>query len=323
MERTIVGVVRGGTSSEYDLSLKTGAAIMSALPSGQYRTRDILIDKRGVWHVRGIPVAPMRALSQVDVAINGLHGGVGEDGSVTRVFEQSGIPYVGSGPLSSGMALNKVRARQMFSQAGLLIPKGVAFKLESGLSTGEMAAVVFRRFPAPYVVKPVSDGSSHGIRIVQNIIDLPEAVGDVLDTFGAALVEEYIRGYNATVGIVENFRNQTMYALPPAHTILPLDARSIESVHLRESLLNHKVPSNFSDLQKKRLMEFAIRAHQALGLSHFSQSDFVVTPREVYLLEVNANPGLYPGASFPTMLESVGSSVSELLLHTIELARAR
>ena len=98
MSRTVVGVLRGGTSNEYDLSLKTGAAMMAALPEDQYDTRDILIDKHGMWHSRGVPLDAPRALSQVDVVLNGLHGGIGEDGTVGRVLERAGVPYAGSVP---------------------------------------------------------------------------------------------------------------------------------------------------------------------------------------------------------------------------------
>src|SRR5277367_6763879 len=97
MTRTIVGVLRGGTSSEYELSLKTGATMLAALPEEHYDTRDIFIDKRGIWHLRGMPVAPHRALQQVDVVLNGLHGGMGEDGTVQRFLDKTGIPYAGAG----------------------------------------------------------------------------------------------------------------------------------------------------------------------------------------------------------------------------------
>src|SRR3989344_7944876 len=106
MARVIVGVLRGGTSSEYNLSLKTGAAALTSLPEERYLTRDILIDKSGLWHVRGVPSTPARALAQVDVILNALHGGVGEDGTVQRLLERSGTPYAGSRPLSSALALN-------------------------------------------------------------------------------------------------------------------------------------------------------------------------------------------------------------------------
>ena len=79
MARTSVGILRGGTSSEYNLSLKSGAAMLAALPEDRYDTRDIFIDKRGYWHLRGAPVDAARALSQIDVVLNALHGGAGED----------------------------------------------------------------------------------------------------------------------------------------------------------------------------------------------------------------------------------------------------
>src|SRR3989338_7805591 len=96
MSRTIVGILRGGTSREYNLSLKTGAAMLSALPEEKYDARDILVDKNGVWHSRGIPIDSSRALAQIDVVINGLHGGVGEDGTVQRVLDRAGVAYAGS-----------------------------------------------------------------------------------------------------------------------------------------------------------------------------------------------------------------------------------
>src|SRR3989338_4458579 len=85
MARTSVGILRGGTSSEYDLSLRSGAAMLAALHESQFDARDIFIDKRGYWHLRGAPVDAARALAQIDVALNALHGGVGEDGTVQRI----------------------------------------------------------------------------------------------------------------------------------------------------------------------------------------------------------------------------------------------
>src|SRR3989338_8932936 len=131
MSRTIVGVLRGGTSSEYDLSLRTGAAMLSSLPEEKYDTRDIFIDKRGYWHLRGTPVTPARALAQVDVVLNALHGGVGEDGSVVRILERAGVPYVGARPSASAMTLNKIRAREALQKANIRMPRAVSFTLSN------------------------------------------------------------------------------------------------------------------------------------------------------------------------------------------------
>lgn len=321
MSRTVVGVLRGGTSNEYDLSLKTGNAILNALDEERYNTRDIFIDKRGVWHLRGIPSDPMRALSQVDVVVSGLHGGVGEDGTVARLLERAGVPYAGSRPMPSALSLNKIRARHEFERAGILIPYGFAFSLSDDMDTGEMARQVFASFGPPYIVKPANEGASYGIQLALTIVALPDVLADVLDAFGTAVVEEYVMGDEATVGIVEDFRNEDLYAFPPARVEYPEGSRHIEIHHHLGGHIQHHVPSDFSHREKKALMDAARRAHRALGLSHVSRSDFILTKRGPYLLEVNAQPGLYEGAAMPPMLESIGSSVPDFLEHVIGLAR--
>ena len=323
MIRTTVGVLRGGTSSEYNLSLKSGAAVLAALPESRFETRDIFVDKKGYWHLRGMPVDAARALSQVDVVVNALHGGVGEDGTVQRLLTRAGVPYAGSRPLGSNYALNKIRAQEILRAAGVRMPRAVAFSLDDTLTTGQMTAVVFKEFGPPYVVKPAYEGASTGILVAQNLLDLPDAIGDVLDAFGTALVQECIRGREATVGLIEHFRNEDLYALPPVHTEYPDQASMLLNKHHEEGTLRHHVPSNFSRSEKQALMDAARQAHRALGLSHFSRADFILTPRAPYLLEVNSIPGIYPGAAFPAMLESVGSSVGEYLEHAIDLARNR
>lgn len=319
MTRVIVGVLRGGTSSEYNLSLKTGAAMMHALPESKYDVRDILIDKSGMWHMRGQPSTPARALTQLDVVLNALHGGVGEDGTVQRILDRAGIPYAGSRAMQSGIALNKVRAREILRAAGVRMPRAVSFSHHSAIPTGDMASIVFSQFGPPYVVKPPAEGASTGIQIASTIAHLPDVIGDVMEQYGSALVEEHVRGDEASVGLIHDFRGEELYALPPAHVVR--DSRSISPSPHEEGTLRHIVPSRFTHVQKLSLADIARAAHRALGLMHFSRADLIVTPHHIYLLEVNTTPGLYPGASFPAMLDAVGSSVTEFLEHSIRLAR--
>ena len=317
-----MGILRGGPSSEYDFSLRTGAAITSALPEEKYDVRDIYIDRQGYWHQRGIPTDPMRTLNQIDVVLNALHGGAGEDGTVQRIVERAGVPYVGSRPNASALSLNKVRARAVYSGAGIKIPRAVAFAIGTALTSGEMAHAVFQQFAAPYVVKPPAEGASQGIRIVYTVLELPDAIADVLDEYGAALVEEYIRGIEAHVGVVEGFRSEEIYVLPPAKINFPEGAQRLERHHIVNGFEN-KTPSDFDHEMKQKLTDAARQAHIALGLAHFSMAGFIVTPRGPYLLEVDSLPHLHDTAVFPSMLESVGSSLSEMLEHVIDLARHR
>lgn len=320
MVRTIVGVLRGGASSEYDLSLKTGSAIMNALPENEYDVRDIFIDKEGYWHARGMRTEPLRTIAQVDVVINGLHGGAGEDGRVQRILDSAGIPYTGSDAVSSALSLNKIQAGMVLKKAGIHMPQAVGFTLSSDMHTGEMAHTVFSYFGPPYIVKPGNEGASHGIQFVATIIDLPNVLADVLDAFGSALVEEFIRGEEATVGIIEEFRGEELYALPPARVMYPEESPYLHFDHHRGDI-GYIVPSEFSGLEKQALIDAARAAHRVLGLSDFSRTDFIVTKRGPYLLEVNALPGLHEKAAFPHMLTSVGATLTDFLKHSVQLVR--
>jgi D-alanine-D-alanine ligase len=198
------------------------------------------------------------------------------------------------------------------------MPRAISFSLSNGLNTAEMAQAVFAQFGPPYVVKPAAEGAGRGIVIAAHLLQLPDAIGDVIDAYGTAIVEEYIRGHEASVGLIQNFRNDDLYVLPPAH------ARH-ESLYLTPDMhesgtLTHAVPSPFSHVQKLSLADVARRAHRALDLGHYSRADMIVAPGGVYVLEFNTVPGLYPGSSMPLMLEAVGSSVTEFLEHAIHLA---
>lgn len=323
MARTYVGVLRGGTSHEYPFSLKTGAAVIAALPEERYEVRDIFIDKSGMWHARGIPTDPSRALAQVDVVFNALHGSVGEDGTVQRIVEQLGIPYAGARPMPASFSLNKFYTRELARQAGMRVAQGVMFNHMHPLNTGEMARAVFHKFAPPYIVKPVNQGASHGIRFAPTIVELPDAIGDVLDEFGAALVEEFIIGHDVSVGVIENFRDNGIYALPAVHVLAPPGEKFITHNSIAESKITHVVPSSFSDAEKRALAQAARLAHSTIGLSHFSEADFRLTPRGPILLEVNAIPHLYTGSPFASALEAVGSSVLDFAEHAISLAMGR
>lgn len=320
MTRTRVGIIRGGTGSESDLSLKTGAALMLSLPEEEYEVRDILIDKEGLWHSRGLPAQPAQALSHIDIAVNALHGGIGEDGTIGKILERSGVAFTGSNARGASQSLNKARARSLFLRNGLKMPKGAVFRVYEGttVNASHMAQEVFSSFSPPYILKPVYEGASHGIMIARTIIDLHDMLADMLRLYKAVLVEEYIRGQEATVGVVENFREDDMYALPPAEVGLPTGHLFVPSDAYRARVEVRAPAPQFSYETKQLLMHLAKEAHKALGLEHYSRSDFIVAPHGIYLLETNALPGLYDGAAMPRLLDVVGSSVPEFTRHVID-----
>ena len=320
MARMVVGILRGGPSDEYTHSLKTGAAMLSALPEDRYDVRDIFVDKKGYWHWRGVPTDPGRIFSQVDVVLNAMHGGPGENGTVQRMFDRAGVPYVGSRAYASALSMHKARAREALRESGISVPLGAAFSVDDNRDTGEMAQEVFSRCSPPYVVKPVQGGGSVGVVYVPTIVELPDAIGDVLDRYGSAVVEEYVRGHEASVGVIENFRNEALYALPPVHVTAPAGERMVCASAREQGLATHTVPSNFSHEEKQQLIATAKAAHRALGMLHFSNIDMILTRRGPVVLEVDALPVLHEYGAFPKALDSVGSSLRELLEHSIKQA---
>ncbi len=318
--QTVVGVLRGGPSREHDISLKSGAAILANLPEERYVARDIYIDRTGVWHNRGRPVSPERVLRQLDVVIIGLHGEYGEDGEVQKLLERFGVPYVGSNSFSSYLAMHKVMAKARAEEAGLLTPE--SRYIERVEESEEGARDVIRSFHQPVVVKPVGWGSSIGVSITGGYAPVLAAI-EKLFAEGApsVLVEEYIRGKEATVGVVEGLRGETLYALPSIEIIPPGD--DFFSYDAKYSGKTREVcPGNFSRVVAEELQRAAKVIHRALGLRHYSRSDFIVNPKGIYYLETNTLPGLTTESLLPKSLSAVGVPFPEFLSHLVKLARA-
>ncbi len=319
--RTVVAVVRGGPSSEYGVSLKTGASVLESLDREKYEPRDIFIDRMGNWHLHGVLVPPEKALFGTDVAFNALHGEFGEDGGVQRLFERLGMPYTGSGPVSSATAFNKHLTKEQARRFGVKVAHGVVADRSDDIEA--LSHQLFRSMPHPVIVKPVAGGSSVATTIAHNFQQLQNALGTAFDHSPQALVEEFIKGREATVGVIDNFRNQKTYALMPVEIIPPSHQPffSYDAKYGGETI--ERVPGNFSHAETTELEKIAKLVHEGLNLSHYSRSDFIISRRGIYFLEVNTLPGLTSESLLPKALRAVGSSLGQFIDHVIQLARRR
>lgn len=295
--QTIVGVLRGGPSREHEASLRTGAAMLAHLPKERFDAHDIYIDKTGVWHDRGRPTTPDKVLRQIDVALNGLHGTYGEDGEVQRLLEKFAVPYTGADSLGSYLATHKVLAKARAKDAELLTPD--FYYVERLEDAARVVGEAHRKFIPPVVVKSVSWGSSVGVSIVGGHLHILTAVRELFER-GAlgVLIEERILGKQAAAGIVEGLRDQTFYQLPVT-------------------------TSGLTHVEIEELKRAAKIMHRALGLRHYSVSDFIVSPRGVYYLETNSLPKLGADAYLSRALESVGVQTPDFLSHLVNLSLSR
>jgi D-alanine-D-alanine ligase len=321
--RTVVGVLRGGPTNEYEVSLRSGANVLGALNKEKYEPRDIFIDRNAQWHHFGAPVTPEKALRGVDVAINMIHGEYGEDGRLHEILDSLSVPYTGSTKDASILAFNKARSKQAVKKLGIKTPR--ALLIDSGDMRGtieELAYNIFRTFPHPAIVKPVIGGSSVGITVVNNYQALEWALEQAFKISHQALIEEYVRGREATVGVIDDFRGEKFYALIPVEIIPPKGNPFFDYDAKYSGKSLERVPGNFTASEKEELMEAARRAHEALGLSHYSRSDFIVARRGIYYLETNnaSGVGMTEHSLFPKALEAVGAKVGDFFDHVINLA---
>lgn len=318
-----VGVLRGGPSNEYEISLNSGAAVLSALKNNffdRYDAKDIFIDREGVWHVGGVATAPADALRHFDLAFNALHGTFGEDGKIQHFFETHQMPFTGSGSLGSAIGMNKAMAKKLLKQEGINVPYDR--EIPSDAIRRDVIAVsrdLFNSFLMPAVVKPAASGSSVGVHVVRYYDDLPEALTDAAQHGDTVLIEEFIPGIEATCGVVEGFRGQELYALPPIEIRSANGFFDYAAKYAGQS--QEIVPATFRDGVKKGIESLAQKIHRVLGLRHYSRSDFIIHPRRgIYVLEVNTLPGLTHESLMPKALRAVGSDTHEFVDHLIQLA---
>ncbi len=318
MNKIRVGVMRGGVSNEYDVSLKTGSNIINNLSQDKYNIIDILITKDKQWHIGGIPITIDKLSKNVDVVFNALHGEYGEDGKVQHDLEQFLIPYTGSSVFASATAMNKALAKYYFQQAGLKTPECAVVKNEEDIETATLR--VFRKFSGPYVVKPIAAGSSVGISIAKDFESLKKAIEYLLDYQSMVLVEEYIEGREITCGAIDSISGGDAYPTSPVEIVIPDELEFFGYEVKYNGGAIEVCPANLLPSTTKKIQEAAVIAHKALGMKHYSRSDFILSKRGLFILETNSLPGLTKDSLFPKALESADLPLPEFLDYVLTLA---
>src|SRR3989344_1697174 len=199
-----VAVLRGGPSSEYEVSLKSGETVLKNLPA-KYEPIDVFISREGIWHVGGIEKLPAEALKHVDVVFVALHGQYGEDGKEQRILEHLGIPFTGSKSFASALAMNKHLTKNSLEY----LKDKIKFAAHKIFTRDEVKQKrvheIFQIIPHPSIVKPLTAGSSVGITIVKTFFDLGPALARALEHSDSVIIEEFIGGREVTCGVVDNY----------------------------------------------------------------------------------------------------------------------
>ncbi len=300
--RKRVVVVMGGISSERDVSLVSGAAITKALRESGFEAVSFDL---------GTDIAALLAAltPPPDAVFNALHGRFGEDGTLQGLLELLGIPYTHSGVLASAVAMDKPMTKRIVETVGVRTPKGRV------ITRAEL--VKGHPLPAPYVIKPVAEGSTVGVHIVRPGENLPALDGGW--AFGETmLVEEYIKGRELTVGIMGD-RALGVTEIRFQGGIFDFTAKY--TVGHAQHVLPAEIPTEVA----AEAMRAALLAHQTLGCRGISRSDFryddtLPGATGLYFLELNSQPGFTPISLVPEQAQRAGISFNELVTWLVEQA---
>jgi D-alanine-D-alanine ligase len=284
-----VGVLMGGPSAERDVSLDSGRNVLAALKS---RGHDAVAIE---WQA-GDDLGRRLRDAQIGAVWNALHGTYGEDGCVQGLCELLGLPYTGSGVLASALAMDKVASKQLFEVAGLLVPRWAI--------VADLAAPW--AFGLPCVVKPSCEGSSVGVSIVRDAAALPAALAAAAAGRGVVLCEQYVKGREVSVGILDDRPIGTVEIRPQ------VEFYDYQAKYQRDDT-QYLCPAPFPADVTARLLAAGAAAHRALGCRGYSRVDFLVDEQaDAYLLEVNTLPGMTSHSLIPKMAAQVGIDYAAL-----------
>jgi len=315
-----VGVLMGGPSSEHEVSLNTGQNVVDNLDKAKYKPVVIKISKTGKWFLNGKLTSQSDALKNHDIIFNALHGIFGEDGKAQAILEHAGIRYTGSGIAGSAVAMDKFHSREIFKLAGFNVPR--TMKLKRGENyMAQLNFFINKIVKLPVVVKPCSNGSSVGVQVVEDMAKLDKAVVAAFKLDKDVLVEEFIKGRELTCGVLENFNNEPVAALPVTE-IIPVKNHKFFNYDAKYKTghSNEITPAPLDEVLTKKAQDIAVRAHQVLGCKGYSRTDMILKQGNgtMYVLETNTLPGLTNNSLFPKAAQIVGLTFSQLLDKIIE-----
>lgn len=339
LERTDLVVLSGGTSSEREVSLASGEAVLRALGTVDgpppRSVRAVEIDARGRWRIDGSaldPDAALRALPPASLFFNALHGGEGENGVLQDFLGSRGRRYTGSGVRASSLCMDKGRTRQELRKAGLATAPGRLVRRAEWGSQARRVLMELASLPGEggWFVKPNQGGSSVGVVHVSDGAQLERAIVAVLESGDEALVEARVAGLEETVGVL-GLGSTGLVSLPVVE-ILPRGggwfdyAQKYDEEGAEELCPPRELPQELWS----RLGDLGRAAFQAAGCEGYARVDFVVPApgptgkrAEPVVLEINTLPGLTPRSLLPRAAAAAGADLRCLVLEIAALALLR
>ena len=320
-----VAVVMGGYSGESVISLRSGQLILNNLDKNKYQLFEVHI-LLNEWYclIEEVKYPINKAdfsftkdnqTIKFDVISNTIHGTPGEDGHMQAYWELLDIPYTGCNFYQSALTFNKRDTLSVLSKFD--IPKAKSIYLSKGdVIDGNQVA---QQLGLPFFVKPNQSGSSLGVSMVSTLDDFQKALDFAFAEDSDILIESYLNGREVSVGVM-NFKGETK-VMGITEILSQNQFFDYEAKYLGKS--NEITPAKISDEIKNSVEESAKKIYEALGMSGFSRTDFIIMNDIPHFIEINTNPGLSPQSIFPQQAAHAQMEMRDLLDNEIELALKR
>ena len=298
MKNKKVLVVLGGTSEEREVSLDSGKACIKALKKKGYKVSAFDPQKK-----------PLNLIdkNKVDIIFNSLHGKDGEDGVAQSYFEYLKIPYTHSGVISSYNAMNKGISKEIFKKSKINSPKYFVIKQDNFSSSKIKFLIKKKKILFPIVVKPNNEGSSIGVKICKNFLDLNRSAKNLIKKYSDLIFEQFIGGQEIQVAVINDLPLGAI-ELEPKRQFYDYKAK-----YSKEAKTKHIMPANLKSSKYKEVMKIAKKAHDALGCRGITRSDFKFFKNKFYLLEINTQPGMTKLSLVPEIAAYYGISFKDLI----------
>ena len=305
-----IAVLCGGLSNEREVSLRSGRNVFKALIELGYKDVTLIDVDRNI--------ASILTDTKIEFAINMLHGRYGEDGCIQGVLEFLNIPYSGCKVKASSICMDKIMTKKVLST----IPEIPLIK--SVNVTKDDYREKIKELNYPIIIKPANEGSSIGMTKVDNENELDDAIKEALKCDDEILVEEYLQGKSATVGVLERKKEDNsieIFATPILGFKTKTQWYDYEAKYTK-GLTEFILPADFDEELTKKIQDLAIKAHKACSCKGVSRVDFLVYNNIPYILEINTNPGMTDTSDLPAQANEMGidyNNLVELILRTAEI----
>ena len=308
-----VGIICGGYSSEFDISVKSATNIYENFPDG-YSSYLIFLKDTG-WFVKDgdkeLPV-DSRDLSfslggeevKIDVAIVYIHGDPGENGKLQAYLDIIDVPYVNSGPLASQLSFDKWYCNEFLRGFGINVASSIYLSKQDAIPT---SASVVEQLGLPLFVKPCDSGSSYGITRVNKIEELTPAIENAFDEGETVIIESFLDGTEVTCGLYRT--KNGIHALPLTEIVSENEFFDYEAKY--QGLSDEITPARISDSLTKEVQELSVKIYQLLNLRSIARVDFMLVDGTPFVIEVNTTPGFSNESIVPKMIDAEGLTVKQ------------